>query len=91
MMKSFLHSLLYQYETEKDEEAADGEEGGDNQATPAASDDGIGPRGSVMIAEGDPRRDRAYRVALELLNTERTYVDVLHLLDQVLETFVTLL
>lgn len=36
-----------------------------------------------MVVEGDPRRDRAHRVALELLNTERTYVDVLHLLDQV--------
>lgn len=45
-------------------------------------DEGIGPRSSV-IAEGDPRRDRSHRVALELLNTERTYVDVLHLLDQV--------
>lgn len=41
------------------------------------------PRASVLIVEGDPRRDRAHRVALELLHTERTYVDVLHLLDQV--------
>ena len=49
----------------------------------SGADEGIGPRGSVMVAEGDPRRDRSHRVALELLSTERTYVDVLHLLDQV--------
>lgn len=42
---------------------------------------GIGPRASMI--EGDPRRDRSYRTAMELLHTERTYVDVLHLLDQV--------
>lgn len=41
------------------------------------------PRASILVVEGDPRRDRAHRVALELLQTERTYVDVLHLLDQV--------
>ena len=35
------------------------------------------------MIEGDPRRDRSYRVAMELLHTERTYVGVLHLLDQV--------
>ena len=46
-------------------------------------DEGIGPRASVVV-EGDLRRDRSYRVALELLHTERTYVDILHLLDQVL-------
>ncbi|KAI9564736.1 hypothetical protein GHT06_008477 [Daphnia sinensis] len=43
------------------------------------------PRASILVAEGDPRRDRAHRVALELLQTERTYVDVLHLLDQVFQ------
>lgn len=42
-----------------------------------------GVRASV-IADCDPRRDRSYRVALELLHTERTYVDVLYLLDQVI-------
>lgn len=70
----------------------------DHFASPPAADDSIlqteetdktdegsftDPRASVLIAEGDPRRDRAHRVALELLHTERTYVDVLHLLDQV--------
>ena len=43
--------------------------------------EGIGARASMI--EGDPRRDRSYRIAMELLHTERTYVDVLHLLDQV--------
>lgn len=31
----------------------------------------------------DARKDKAYRIAHELLNTERTYVKVLHLIDQV--------
>ncbi|XP_063613352.1 uncharacterized protein LOC134786636 [Penaeus indicus] len=30
----------------------------------------------------DARKDKAYRIAHELLNTERTYVKVLHLIDQ---------
>ncbi|XP_050693342.1 FYVE, RhoGEF and PH domain-containing protein 4-like isoform X3 [Eriocheir sinensis] len=30
----------------------------------------------------DSRKDKAYRIALELLHTERTYVKVLHLIDQ---------
>ncbi|XP_068217439.1 FYVE, RhoGEF and PH domain-containing protein 2-like isoform X3 [Palaemon carinicauda] len=30
----------------------------------------------------DARKDKAYRIALELLHTERTYVKVLHLIDQ---------
>ena len=42
------------------------------------------PGTSVLVVEGDPRRDRAHRIALELLHTQRTYVDVWHLLDQVL-------
>ena len=50
--------------------------------TTETHDEGIGPRASVVV-EGDPRRDRSYRIALELLHTERTYVDILHLLDQV--------
>ena len=31
----------------------------------------------------DSRKEKAYRIALELLHTERTYVKVLHLIDQV--------
>lgn len=54
-----------------------------------AADEGsfTDPRASILIVEGDPRRDRAHRVALELLHTERTYVDILHLLDQVDSNF----
>lgn len=64
---------------------AHAEEAPDEAATAEAGpDEGItDPRASVIVAEGDPRRDRAHRTALELLHTERTYVDVLHLLDQV--------
>lgn len=36
------------------------------------------------LAALDARKDRSYRIALELLHTERTYVKVLHLIDQVL-------
>ena len=41
------------------------------------------PVDASVGAEGDPRRDRWHKVALELLATERAYVQVLHLLDQV--------
>ncbi|KAK3864314.1 hypothetical protein Pcinc_029991 [Petrolisthes cinctipes] len=34
------------------------------------------------LAALDARKDRSYRIALELLHTERTYVKVLHLIDQ---------
>ncbi|KAK4328960.1 hypothetical protein Pmani_000652 [Petrolisthes manimaculis] len=34
------------------------------------------------LAALDARKDRSYRTALELLHTERTYVKVLHLIDQ---------
>ncbi|KAG7176344.1 FYVE, RhoGEF and PH domain-containing protein 4-like [Homarus americanus] len=34
------------------------------------------------LAALDARKDKAYRIVLELLHTERTYVKVLHLIDQ---------
>lgn len=34
--------------------------------------------------EADPRREKAFKIATELLATERSYVAVLHLIDQVI-------
>jgi hypothetical protein len=37
----------------------------------------------LLAIEADPRREKAFRIATELLTTERSYVAVLHLIDQV--------
>lgn len=66
-----------------DDSTRDAEDAASGTVEPSADEGITDPRASMIIAEGDPRRDRAHRVALELLHTERTYVDVLHLLDQV--------
>lgn len=42
--------------------------------------------GSEEQSQQDPRQTKAYRIALELLSTEETYVQVLHLIDQVRAT-----
>ncbi|XP_046407118.1 FYVE, RhoGEF and PH domain-containing protein 4-like [Ischnura elegans] len=38
---------------------------------------------ALMPPESDARKDRPYKIANELLTTERSYVDVLHIIDQV--------
>jgi hypothetical protein len=40
-------------------------------------------QGHVLAIEADPRRVKAFKIAMELLTTERSYVAVLHLIDQV--------
>jgi len=38
----------------------------------------------LLAIEADPHREKVFRIATELLTTERSYVDVLHLIDQVI-------
>jgi hypothetical protein len=38
----------------------------------------------LLAIEPDPNRDKALKIATELLTTERSYVTVLHLIDQVI-------
>ncbi|XP_069692894.1 FYVE, RhoGEF and PH domain-containing protein 2-like [Periplaneta americana] len=40
-------------------------------------------QGHILAIEADPRREKAFRIAMELLTTERSYVAVLHLIDQI--------
>lgn len=40
-------------------------------------------QGHILAIEADPRREKAFKIALELLTTERSYVAILHLIDQV--------
>lgn len=40
-------------------------------------------QGHMLAVEADPRREKAFKIAMELLTTERSYVSVLHLIDQV--------
>jgi hypothetical protein len=73
------------HDTTAEEQPADDSTNDPEESSRLPSDEGSfnDPRASILVVEGDPRRDRAHRVALELLHTERTYVDILHLLDQV--------
>ena len=48
-------------------------------------------QGTPLAIEPDPRREKAYRIAMELLTTERSYVAVLHLIDQVMYENICLL
>jgi hypothetical protein len=41
-------------------------------------------QGHILAIEADPRREKAFKIAVELLTTERSYVAVLHLIDQVI-------
>jgi hypothetical protein len=41
-------------------------------------------REQLLAIEPDPHREKAFRIATELLTTERSYVVVLHLIDQVI-------
>lgn len=41
-------------------------------------------QGHILAIEADPRREKAFKIAMELLTTERSYVAVLHLIDQVI-------
>jgi hypothetical protein len=38
----------------------------------------------ILAIEPEPRREKAFKIATELLTTERSYVAVLHLIDQVI-------
>jgi hypothetical protein len=38
----------------------------------------------LLAIEPDPHREKAFRIATELLTTEKSYVAVLHLIDQVI-------
>jgi hypothetical protein len=38
----------------------------------------------LLAIEPDPQREKAFRIATELLTTERSYVAILHLIDQVI-------
>lgn len=38
----------------------------------------------ILAIEPDPYREKAFKIATELLTTERSYVAVLHLIDQVI-------
>ena len=38
----------------------------------------------LLAIEASPHRDKVFKIATELLTTERTYVAVLHLIDQVI-------
>jgi len=38
----------------------------------------------LLAIEADPHRDKVFRIATELLTTERSYVAILHLIDQVI-------
>ena len=81
------NSVLHDTSTAEEQPADDStNEPEEESSSTLPADEGsfTDPRASVLVVEGDPRRDRAHRIALELLHTERTYVDVLHLLDQVL-------
>ena len=40
------------------------------------------PVSQHQLIDSNNKRDKAHRIALELLHTERTYVHVLHLIDQ---------
>ncbi|XP_046449862.1 FYVE, RhoGEF and PH domain-containing protein 4-like isoform X3 [Daphnia pulex] len=75
------------HDTTAEEQPADDSTNDPEESSRLPSDEGSfnDPRASILVVEGDPRRDRAHRVAIELLHTERTYVDVLHLLDQVFQ------
>ncbi|KAK7081048.1 FYVE, RhoGEF and PH domain-containing protein 3 [Halocaridina rubra] len=54
-----------------------------SDATPDATYNSIARHLEHALDYGlDTRKDKAYRIALELLHTERTYVQVLHLIDQ---------
>lgn len=77
------------HDTTAEEQPADDSATDPEESSRLPADEGSfsDPRASILVVEGDPRRDRAHRVALELLHTERTYVDVLHLLDQVFAFF----
>jgi hypothetical protein len=41
-------------------------------------------QGHILAIEADPRREKAFKIAMELLTTERSYVAILHLIDQVI-------
>lgn len=41
-------------------------------------------QGQILAIEADLRREKAFKIAMELLTTERSYVAVLHLIDQVI-------
>lgn len=41
-------------------------------------------REHLLAIEPDPLREKAFKIATELLTTERSYVAVLHLIDQVI-------
>lgn len=73
------------HDTTTEEQQADDSTNDPEESSTLPTDEGTftDPRASILVVEGDPRRDRAHRIALELLHTERTYVDILHLLDQV--------
>lgn len=38
----------------------------------------------ILPIEADPRREKAFKIAMEMLTTERSYVAILHLIDQVI-------
>lgn len=41
-------------------------------------------QGRILAIEADPHREKAFKIAMELLTTERSYVAILHLIDQVI-------
>jgi hypothetical protein len=50
----------------------------------ASSDITLEDQEHKVAIEADPRREKAFKIATELLTTERSYVAVLHLIDQVI-------
>jgi hypothetical protein len=50
----------------------------------SCTEGGSSPNNSVSQLEySDPKQEKSYNIALELLTTEKTYVEVLRLIDQV--------
>lgn len=49
----------------------------------ASSDITLEDQEHKVAIEADPRREKAFKIATELLTTERSYVAVLHLIDQI--------
>jgi hypothetical protein len=52
-----------------------------SQRSPVATSE---DKGHLLAIEADPHREKVFRIATELLTTERNYVAVLHLIDQVI-------